>query len=150
MKTISILSILIFVITLSSCKKNDKTQKSQLQFTEIAKGALHGVGQESISQSNLVIDNNSDWQNLMNKMNTVNNETQHFTETNIDFSQYTIIAIFLEVKSNGWEVEITDIENNGCSITVTKTEKICECTVMTQPFHIVKIQRTNLPIEFLN
>lgn len=148
MKTI-IFILSIFLAT--SCSSDDNNQTSQstpITFTEIGKGALFGNGSENISQSNLVINNQTDWQNLMNQMNSANNVTNEFSETNIDFSAYIIIAIFLEVKGNGWEVEVSSIEENTSNILVSKTETEAINSVITQPFHIVKIPVTNKPIEF--
>ena len=81
-------------------------------------------------------------------MNSANNVTNEFSETNIDFSAYIIIAIFLEVKGNGWEVEVSSIEENTTNILVSKTETEAINSVITQPFHIVKISTTNKEIVF--
>lgn len=148
MKTI-ILILSIFLAT--SCSSDDDgttTQSTPITFTEIGKGALFGNGTEGISQSNIVIDNTNDWQNLMTQMNSFNNVTNEFSETNIDFNTYTVIGIFLEVKPSGWEVEISNIEENTTDILVSKTETETINSVITQPFHIVKIPITNKPIEF--
>ena len=146
MKSI-ILILSLFLVT--SCNSDDyTTQSTPINFTEIGKGALFGNGSEGIVQSNMVIDNTTDWQNLMNQMNSVNNATDGFSETNIDFSTYIVIAIFLEVKQHGWEVEISNIEENTTNIMVSKTETEADNSVITQPFHIVKIPITNKPIEF--
>ena len=45
--------------------------------------------------------NTSDWNNLMTQMNSVNNVTDSFSETNIDFNQFEIIAVFDSVHDNG-------------------------------------------------
>ena len=111
-------------------------------------GALHGNGDEGISQSNLVITNDADWQNLMNQMNTVNNVTDDFTETDIDFNTYNVIAIFLDIKPSGWEVKITDITEDDTNIHVYKSEEAFLYSVMTQPFHIVKISKSYKPVIF--
>ena len=143
--------VLLFLLTSSliSCNKNDIEEKTNsITFTEIGKGALYGNGAEGIPQSNLVITNNTDWQNLMNQMNAVNNVTDNFTETNIDFSVYEIIAIFLDVKGNGWEVSITDITEDNANIYVDKSEKEYDNSVITQPFHIVRIPKSNKPVIF--
>lgn len=149
MKTI-VLILSLFLST--SCSNDDDNsvtaQSTPITFTEIGKGALFGNGTEGISQSNIVIDNTTDWQNLMTQMNSFNNVTNEFLETNIDFNTYTVIGIFLEVKTSGWEVEISNIEENTTDIMVSKTETEAVNSVITQPFHIVKIPVTNKPIEF--
>lgn len=143
-----ILILSVFLVTSCSDDDNSTTHSTPITFTEIGKGALFGNGTEGIAQSNMVIDNTADWQNLMNQMNSVNNVTNEFSETNIDFNTYTVIAIFLEVKQHGWEVEISNIEENTTNIMVSKTETEAINSVITQPFHIVKISTTSKPIEF--
>jgi hypothetical protein len=148
MKAIILILSIFLATSCSSDDNNTTTQSTPITFTEIGKGGLFGNGAEGIAQSNMVIDNTTDWQNLMNQMNSVNNVTNEFSETNINFNAYTVIAIFLEVKQNGWEVEISNIEENTTNITVSKTETESDNLVITQPFHIVKIPITNKPIEF--
>ncbi len=147
LKTIFLISITFFI---SSCKpaKDDQRTTNQVCFTEIGKGALYGNGAEGIPQSNMVITNNTDWQNLMTQMNTVNNVTDSFNETDIDFDTYEVIAIFLEIKPNGWEVEITNITKDDTNIHVYKNEKEFLYQVITQPFHIVKIFKNNKTVVF--
>ena len=148
MKTL-ILIISIFIIT--SCSDDDDkstTQNTSISFTEIGKSNLTGNGAEGISQSNMVITNSGDWQNLMTQMNSVNMVTNEFSDTNVDFSSYTVIAVFLEVKTSGWQVEISDIIENEKNIVVSKKEEEGINSVITQPFHIVKIPVTSKPIIF--
>jgi len=149
MKTkIYLLLVLALLITIS-CSRNDENSAEQpISFVEIGKAALYGAGAEGIPQSNMLIANNTDWQNLMNQMNTVNNVTDTFTETNIDFNTYMVIAVFLEVKGSGWEVTITDIVENANDITVSIEDKAFETSVMTQPYHIVKIPIIDKPVVF--
>lgn len=135
-----ILSSLIF-LNVSCDKKEEKP--TNINFTNIGKGSLNGS--EGVSQSNIVISNTTDWQNLMNKMGS---EIDEFTETNIDFNAYQVIAIILEVKMNGWDVEITSIVENTDKITVSKKETEYLTAVVTQPYHIVKIPKTSKPIVF--
>ncbi len=149
MKTKIYFSLFLITFILFSCnKKSSEEETNSITFTEIGKGALYGNGAEGIPQSNLVITNNTDWQNLMNQMNSVNNVTDNFTETNIDFSVYEIIAIFLDVKGNGWEVSITNITEDNANIYVDKSEKEYDNSVITQPFHIIKIPKSNKPVVF--
>ena len=142
--------ILSILLTIYSCNKNDDNQvfPQNKEFDVIYNGALSGNGSEGITQSNMVINNTNDWENLMSQMNSVNNLSDNFSETDIDFNDYIIIAVFLEVKSNGWEIEITNITENENSLVVSTNETELISSVITQPFSIVKIRRTEKTIEF--
>lgn len=143
-----ILIIFFTIGLLSSCNNDDNSdfQSSEINFTEIGKGALFGNGTEGIAQTNIVIDNTTDWQNLMNQMDLYNDVTTQFSETNIDFNAYTVIGIFLEVKPSGWEVETENIIENENNITVSTLETEYVTGVITQPFCIVKIPKTEKTI----
>ncbi|MBI9067548.1 MAG: protease complex subunit PrcB family protein [Salinivirgaceae bacterium] len=145
---ISILSILLFVCSCDKEEDEPTAQPTIICFTDIGKGSLYGGGEEGIAQSNIVITNTTDWQNLMNQMDSVNSVTDQFTETNIDFGNEMIIAVFLDVKENGWEVQLTDILENANNIVVSKSETEFVNSVINQPFHIVKIPKTSKPIIF--
>lgn len=148
MKTIILILSLFLVTSCNSDDDNTTAQSTPINFTEIGKGALYGNGSEGIVQSNMVIDNTTDWQNLMTQMDSFSNVTAQFSATNIDFNTYTVIGVFLEVKPSGWEVEISNIKENTSNVMVSKTETEAVNSVITQPFHIVKIPVTNKPIEF--
>lgn len=84
-------------------------------------------------------------------MNSVNNVSEIFSETDINFSEYTIIAVFDEIKGNGGHGMELNIISNSENIIAIVTDLVPEefaTTVMTQPFYIAKIQNSNLPIIF--
>lgn len=145
-KTIILTFSLFFILSCNNDDKNSNFQSTVIPFTEIGKGSLYGNGSENISQSNLLINNQIDWQNLIDQMNSVNNISNNFTENTIDFDSYSIVAIFLEIKPTGWEVSITNITENETNISVSILESKMDNTVITQPFHIVKIPKTNKEI----
>ena len=120
--------------------------------TKIGAGNFYGKGKENIPGQNLVIYNSLAWTELIGKMNLVNNETRNFTETNIDFSKFMVLAIFDEVKgSGGYSINITDILENQDNLTVTvqqTTPTGNAYAVMTQPYCIVKIPITAKQIIF--
>lgn len=149
MKIVKIFLISIIVFATGCTPPEDKhIQNNQVCFSTVGKGALYGDGAEGIPPSNMIITNNTDWQNLMTQMNTVNNVTDSFTETDIDFDVYEIIAVFLDVKPNGWEVTITKITEDDTGIHVYKNETEFLYSVMTQPFHIVKIFKNDKEVVF--
>lgn len=134
-----------------SCNNDDNKssfQSTEITFTEIGKGALYGNGVENISQSNLVINNQTDWENLISQMNSVNNVSDTFSETSIDFNNYIILAVILEVKGNGWEVKISNVVENEANITVTIEETELINSVINQPYHLIKIPKTIKEIVF--
>ena len=137
------LLIILLSILVWNCSSDDNNpQMAIVESTLIAKGNLFGNGEEGISQQNLVISDQNTWSNLMVQMNTVNNVSYNFTETDIDFSQYTIIAVFNEVKTTGGHELQLNIMSDTEHITVRVTDLIPEryvTLIITQPFHIVKI-----------
>jgi D-arabinose 5-phosphate isomerase GutQ len=83
-------------------------------------------------------------------MNEVNNVSSSFTETNINFSNYDIVAVFRNPISNsGSSVDITNIVEN-------QTQRLVTVQYLTngfnsniaQPFHIVKIPKSSKPLIF--
>jgi hypothetical protein len=150
MKT-NILSIVLFLLVLS-CKTNVESSKMEIvESFLIAKGNLYGAGSEGIPAQNLIIDNQTDWNNLKKKMDSVNKVSDTFKETTIDFSKFNVIAVFDEVKgSGGHSLELT-INSNSENRIVNVSHLAPEgsaTTVMTQPFYIVKIAKSKLPIVF--
>lgn len=154
------LMILTFLFTLVACNKNENmlekegvtVKPSSVEFVQIAKGNLYGNGGEQIPKENLVITDNESWQKLIQKMNSVNEVSKDFTETNIDFENYTILAIFDDIKRNGGQtVDIKNIEKNENNLIVTIEFPNPDgdlTSVITQPFLIVKIPATLKPILF--
>lgn len=151
MKTISFRLLTLFlVLVLFGCNKVDEGLQTEtaIAFIEIGNNALYGNGQEGITQSNMIISNPTDWQNLMSQMNTINTATANFKETEIDFDEFTVIAIFLDVKGSGWEIKIKEVVENENAIHISTLETKYATTVMTQPFHLIKIPKTEKTIVF--
>lgn len=143
--------ILTLVIALLSCNSNDDNRYNNIVFSLIGQGQLHGNGVENIEKSNLIIENTTAWDNLINKMNTVNTVSENFNETEIDFSQYMVIAVFDEIYNNGGHsIDIIKIMENEVEIIVT-VDKLLNgdvSTVITQPYHIIKIPLSKKSIIF--
>jgi hypothetical protein len=112
---------------------------------------LYGAGSEGIAKQNLAIQTQEEWNNLITAMNSVNNVSNNFTETDIDFSKYQVLAIFDEVKgSGGWSIDITGVTEyqDEIIVTVENLQKGGTATVMTQPYYIVKIPKSDKKIIF--
>jgi hypothetical protein len=144
--------LMLTMMGVGGCEKsNTETEQTKIVSVLIAQGFLSGADIEGIVRQNLVIRDNESWQNLINQMNTVTNVSETFTETVIDFSEYIVIAVFDEVKSNGgWTIDIADIvpQNNQIVVTVTNLKTGDLTSVITQPYQIVKIPVSNKEIVF--
>ncbi len=149
-RKITLLIIAIFSLLISCNSEEDNLTKVG-NLILIGQGNLYGNGEENIEKQNLVISNTSSWKELMNKMNSVNNESSNFIETDIDFSKFMIIAVFDNVKGNGGHsIDITKIEENNNNIFVSVEYLLPGgfTTIMTQPYHIIKITKKNKPVIF--
>lgn len=154
-QTLIILS-LIFIVS-CKCKKNNAEMVNNngktvnMESVLIAKGNLYGSGSEGFSKQNMVIENQSDWEELMNKMDKVNNVSDRFMDTKIDFSNYSVIAIFSDVKGSGGhsiEIDMSKTTKNRIVKVNYISPKGNATSVMTQPYYITKISKTDLPIVF--
>lgn len=133
------------------CNNDDNSNTIKVESTLIAKDNLFGNGNEGISKENMVITNTGTWNELITKMNTTNNVSNSFSEIDIDFSKYVVIAVFDEIKANGGHSLELNIFSNTENIIVKITDLAPQgnaTTVITQPYHIVKILKTNSPIVF--
>jgi len=145
-------ALILAIVNVGGCvESRTKLQIPQESYVLIGQGALFGSGEEGIVRQNLVITDDVSWQNLVSQMNTRNNVSDGFTETNIDFNTYEVIAVFDEVKGNGgWTIDITSIEYQANQIVVSVTNLTTGnvSSVITQPYQIVKIPVSNKEIVF--
>ena len=148
--------ILIFIVnsSLLSCSNNDDEPFTpiNIEFEVVGSGNLTAPVSVDISPGNYVINNQNDWNILLNKMNSINSDTTaSFTTTTINFQTHIIIAVFDELRGNpGWLIEIESIvENeNNIVVDVINLNPGSIQSEMRQPYQIVRIPITNKPIVF--
>ena len=118
----------------------------------IGQGELYGNGQEDIPEQKAVIRDSETWNELLQKMNSVNGVSDSFTETDIDFTKYMVVAVFDKVENTGgYSIQIEKVLDVGKEIKVIiyKTSPGGFTTqVITQPFHIVKIPASSKRVIF--
>ncbi len=111
----------------------------------------------NIDQQKTVINTILEWNTLLNQIDIfyqpfgIDFTTQNFTETTVDFTNYTVIAIFDRVYGNGGNsIDITNITEFETNIIVTfeNLQTGNTSSVITQPYHIVKIPKATKPIVF--
>ncbi len=146
----NLIIILLTLVITYGCNK-DESNETEITPILIGKAELFGNGEEGIVQSNLVISQTEDWNALIEQMDSVNNTSNSFTEIDIDFSQFQVIAVFDEIRgSGGSSINITKIIENKDDITVfISSYSNNDLPAVDQPFHIVKIKKTEKPFIFL-
>ena len=145
------LIILLAIFALSCNSEEYNLEIVDIESVLITKDNLFGNGGEGIIEQNLEITSQSMWNNLISQMNSVNNVSDNFSEIDIDFSQYKVIAIFDKIKNNGGHSLELNLTGNSENIIVSInyiSPKGNVMSVITQPYHIVKISNSNLPIIF--
>lgn len=143
--------VLLLTLIIVGCSSDDNQNYKNVNFSLIGQSQLYGNGVENIEKSNFVIEDTTSWNDLINKMNSVNIVSANFKEINIDFSQYQVIAVFDKIYGNsGHSIDILKIIENetGIIIVVNNLMTGDDTQVMTQPFHIVKIPKTERQINF--
>lgn len=152
MKKILLLVICSLFCILNSCQENDEQNvaiQTPLNFTLIGKGNFYGGTYVTPQQS--VFTTTTEWNNFLAQVNSSGNVSNSFTETNIDFNQFMIIAAVDQVRnSGGHSIDIMTAVENPLNITVD-VEKLLNgnlTTVITQPYHIVKIQKNVKTVIF--
>ena len=153
-----ILCVFLFgVLGCSSTIQPSKTlKKEEIVFNTISKGVLFGNGIEGILEEKFTITNEKQWQVFLNKINSVNNVSSSFSEININFSNHNIICVFDTIRNTGGyaiEIERIFIEKKNLNIVYNKKEPgpmEMVTTIITQPYHIVKIQKRGEDHKFIN
>jgi len=122
--------------------------QERLDFTTISVGCHSG----HTNLAYYVIQDNQAWVELWNQ------HMQFFVDPlpppEVDFSVNTVVALFMgEARTGGYALRVYEIVDVGSSIMVKmeKTEPDPRCIVpqmLTQPYHIVQIAKTDKPITF--
>ena len=140
--------IVCIVVLMSGCSNNSPIDYG-INFSLIKKGNLSGS--EGITESNLVIKDVTTWNSLLNKIVSIGNPIEDFTETDIDFNRFQVIAVFHKVQfGGGHTLEIKKIIENNLNliVIVEKTGYEGINTSIEQRFHIIKILKTDKNIVF--
>lgn len=147
MRKLFLMTILSMVLI--NCSSDDNNNESftpqSIDFTTIGQGVTTSL--MTIEQQNMVITNQTDWNQLLESFP----EEIEISETDIDFNTFQVIVSIDEERGHtGHWLEITEIIENENNITVTIAtgegdsgfESIC------RPYHIVKIPKSDKPVVF--
>ena len=150
MKTKLLLLVLLISMTYISCQKKaaEAQQPDNITPVTIAKGETPTA---ILDNGNYIIKNDSIWNDFLVMFGQAVNVNRVFSETDIDFSQYMVIAVVDTVHPYSPNtLDITDIELVQDTIRVRYTNlNTGDATMPAQPFHVVKIRTRNEPVEFI-
>jgi hypothetical protein len=150
-KTQKFLFLLSLALVWTNCKSDDGSSQDPVDFIIIAKNNLHGNGSEGLVSQNIIVRNTDEWNALIEQMESVNEQSDQFSETDIDFNQSLLVAVFDELRPTGGYSLDLKLKQSDSKIVVeihkNKPEGMA-ITVITQPYIIVKIDKTDLPISF--
>jgi hypothetical protein len=146
------LLILTFLTVYSCSTPNDSSNMINVESELIAKGDLSGIGTEDISNQYFSLTDQTEWVNFISQIDAINEVSSEFSQQNIDFSKYVVIAVIDEIRNtSGYAIDL-EIKTNyeqiyiGSSLSSPDSDEIV-LPVLSQPYHIVKIAKTNLPID---
>ena len=147
----NVLATIVIGMFLVGCPVS-KEQKTS--FTSVSKGNLFGAGKEGFKKENLVISSKKVWKSFLHQMDEANKISETF-ENSIDFSKDVIVVVIDEVRNTGgFSIEITEVVSKDASLLVkihSKGPKPTDMVTMAivQPYHIIKMTKTNKKILFV-
>jgi len=152
MKKILLFAVLAFAAIGCQDDEAQAIDPVTIEFSQVGKSELYGNGEEDIEGGNLVINSDTEWQAMLTQMATVNPLPDGFS-ADVDFSQFTVIAAFDPIRPNGGHsIDIVSVIEADREITINVNNLGPEggnaTLVMTQPYHIIKIPKTTLPVVF--
>ena len=124
---------------------------TQVPFVTVDKGFNSGIRERKF----LVVKREQEWKKLWQAHRSTVNPSKKLPP--VDFGQEMIIAAFLdEQRSGGYTVEITRIEENAEKRQLTVFWREAKppagsmvIQALTQPYHIVKVKKSELPVAFV-
>lgn len=147
MKQILIIFSILFVFT--SCDSNE-SEPSNITFTEIYHDDYFN-GDYKTPQANLVIKTQSEWDKLTATLKLGPKPWQNSIIPSVDFNKYQVIAVIDQVRNyGGYSIDITKITqtNNRIFVKVEQLSPGGLTAVITQPYHIVQIPKSNKTVVF--
>lgn len=132
----------------SDVKHTENTVSKRIDYLPVKNGVLHGAGEEGISQGVMGISSIEDYNELINKMNSINEEVEDDIITNERFfEEEMLIFVFDKVRgTGGYAFEIEEIIENNEVLkvkVVSKPPSDPATSVMTQPYQIVSINKSD-------
>lgn len=134
------------LVLLAGCSSEDDDLSKSLDFETIEKDSYSGIE----TSQNVIVSNINDWEELWNETVTWTPDERPF----VNFNESMVIAVFMgEQTSGGFEIEILELKEADDVIEVVSKFTVPDggsgfTTALTQPFHMIKINKTDKNIIF--
>ncbi|WP_299682096.1 protease complex subunit PrcB family protein [uncultured Tenacibaculum sp.] len=150
-----LLSLTISIFFYLSCSPKTTNSMDVQQIMEsLYEGTLTGAGEEGFKKESIVIQSVEEWKAFLTKLDSTNKVSEEF-DTNIDFSKKSVIVAIDSVRNTtGFTIKINEVSQKGKTLEIVINHKGPKPTDMvgmaiTQPIHIVTINKTNKNIVFV-
>ncbi|MDO4728682.1 MAG: hypothetical protein Q4B43_06725 [Bacteroidota bacterium] len=141
-----ILFSLLAMVLLVGCSKDDApavVTEQYVQYMTLLKGNESNFYSVDESEKRLVFTNSESWNEFVSLT-----ESSSLSSIEIDFNQFTVIALIEELQGNQSTLEVTTIVDNGTRLEVVSKRLNTFLNATSRPYHIVRIPKTTKPVVF--
>lgn len=129
-----------------------QTETSPVNFTILKKGNLYGGGSEEIEEGLLVVRSFEELQTIVAKVNSANQTVDEGLVSDIHFfDENMLIFVFDKLRgTGGFTMSIQGIYQSKEQLVLEIVKSAPDgpaTTVMTQPFQIIELQKSDLPVS---
>ena len=142
-------SILSFCLVSCGNVKSNKTDSKQISFEYLKQGNLYGAGDENCKSGVEMIETFDSMQELIGRMNSINQTiTEESWQNPIFFQTNSILAVFDTVIGNGGnriEIEKISHHNDTLLVLISRNHPEGPSTLeITQPYVLAKINKQKI------
>lgn len=151
------ISILLFILIISSCTVTKPTEQLETEtnpvnFTVLKKGNLYGGGSEEIEEGVVVIRSFEELQTIVAKVNSANQTVDEGLVSDIHFfDENMLLFVFDKLRgTGGFTMSVQGIYQSKEQLILELVKSAPDgpaTTVMTQPFQIIELQKSDLPVS---
>ena len=149
---ILLIAQVFFSCTVTKPTEQLESETTPVNFTVLKKGNLYGGGSEEISEGVIAVRNFEELQSILAQINSANQSVDeslvgdiHFFDTNM------LLFVFDKLRgTGGFTMSVQGIYQSKEKLVLELAKSAPEgpaTTVMTQPFQVIEIQQSNLPVS---
>ena len=138
--------------TITKPSEQLETEATPVNFTVLKKGNLYGGGSEEISEGVIVVRNFEEWQSILTQINSANQSVDESLVSDIHFFDANMLLfVFDKLRgTGGFTMSVQGIYQHKEELVLELVKSAPEgpaTTVMTQPFQLIEIQQSELPVS---